>query len=158
MKLKAFAAVSLLAFTAGSQSVLAASAVGSISQRVIRALSIYRESDLDFGTATNGDPAKVVPPSVRDTPANASFIVTGEPSASYAIVLPSDGDVTLTTGDAASLDRRIAVTSFRSYPENTGVLGPLGRQSLYVGATRAPIRDTQASGMYHGVFTVTVVY
>ena len=60
-KSSAFGAIAaLLALVAltGARPARAATAGASITQRVVRAISVARVSDLDFGTASSGDPAK----------------------------------------------------------------------------------------------------
>lgn len=142
----------------GANHASAASSVGSISQRVIRALSIQRVSDLDFGSAAPGDGPKTVSPGTSENQENASFLVRGEPSQCYQVILPSDGTIALTHEDGDASRGRIAINAFRSYPDSTGTLDGIGRQLLYVGATRSAISETLRSGLYTGVFTVAVVY
>ena len=82
----------------------------------------------------------------------ASFSVTGDPSATYAITLPANGVVALTSGANS-----MAVDNFTSSPAATGQLGGGGSQTLMVGATLS-VAGNQASGSYSGSFTLTVNY
>jgi len=82
----------------------------------------------------------------------ASFSVTGDPAATYAITLPGNGTVALTSGA-----NTMAVNSFTSSPASTGQLGAGGSQTLSVGATLS-VGNNQASGTYSGSFAVTVEY
>jgi hypothetical protein len=82
----------------------------------------------------------------------ASFSVTGDPSATYAITLPANGAVALTSGA-----NTMAVNAFTSSPASTGQLGAGGSQTLGVGATLS-VGNNQAAGSYSGSFVVTVEY
>lgn len=82
----------------------------------------------------------------------ASFNVSGNASASYAITLPGNGVVSLTSGAHS-----MAVSAFTSSPVLNGLLNGGGTQSLAVGAT-LNVGSGQASGSYAGTFDVTVEY
>ncbi len=84
--------------------------------------------------------------------AAAQFSVTGDPNLTYAITLPGDGAVSLTSGANS-----MAVTTFTSSPSPTGTLGAGGTQTLLVGATLS-VGSNQATGNYSGAFDVTVNY
>jgi len=84
--------------------------------------------------------------------AAASYTVGGTNSATYAITLPSNGVVTLTSGPNS-----MAVNNFSSNPVGTGVIGGGGTQTLTVGATLS-VGGNQATGSYGGSFNVTVEY
>lgn len=144
-------------FANSSAVVQAASDTANAIQTVIAAIAIAQVSDLDFGTAPQGDAAKTVAPGTAEDAENASFAVTGEPSTSYTITLPADSTVVMTTG-AGGANETIAVDSFTSFPVTTGTLDGSGAQSLFVGATRAALGASQVAGSYTGAFTVTVVY
>jgi hypothetical protein len=89
--------------------------------------------------------------------AGASFSIGGAPNAAFSITIPS-GTITMTTGGGATLDQQISVSNFTSSPSGSGTLNAAGAATVNVGATRAAIRGTQASGTYTGTFTVTVAY
>lgn len=84
--------------------------------------------------------------------AAAQFIVSGDANVSYAISLPGNGVVVLT-----SSANSMAVNNFTSSPSSTGTLGAGGSQTLSVGATLS-VGSNQASGSYSGTFDVTVNY
>lgn len=130
-----------------------ASATATARQVVITALSITNTSDLDFGTAPQGDPAKTVAPS--DATA-ASFNVAGQSNYAYTITLPSTAQMTTAGGGTA--DKTINVSTFTSNPSSSGTLDAAGNQVLKVGATRDALLATQQPGSYTGTFTVTVIY
>ena len=82
----------------------------------------------------------------------ASFNVTGDPNATYAITLPANDVVSLTSGA-----NTMAVNNFTSNPASGGQLSIGGSQTLTVGATLS-VGSNQASGSYSGSFSVTVNY
>lgn len=84
--------------------------------------------------------------------AAASFGVSGNANATYAITLPANGVVSLTSGPNS-----MAVNNFTSNPAPTGLLSVGGSQTLMVGATLS-VGSNQAIGSYSGSFNVTVVY
>lgn len=81
-----------------------------------------------------------------------SFSVTGDPSLTYAITLPANGVVVLTSGA-----NTMAVDNFTSNPVLTGQLSIGGAQTLTVGATLS-VGSNQPSGSYSGSYAVTVNY
>jgi hypothetical protein len=136
-----------------AQTVSAVSTTGTARQVVTAAIAIANVSDLDFGTAAQGSAAKVVAPGAAENAENGSFNVTGTPSQTYTITLPST--VNLSNGG-----NTIAVNTFVSFPAAgaNGSLSATGSQLLLVGATRAAIPANQATGNYTGTYTVDVVY
>jgi hypothetical protein len=126
-------------------------------QVVVASLAIAKVSDLDFGSAPQGDPSKAVAPGTAEASDNASFNITGAPSTAYTITLPSDGTVIMQTA-GGGVNKDIAVNSFSSFPSATGLLDGGGSQLLLVGATRASLGAAQVTGSYTGSFTVTVAY
>lgn len=82
----------------------------------------------------------------------AQYVVSGDPNLTYAISLPADGTVALTSGA-----NTMPVNSFTSSPGLTGTLGGGGTQALAVGATLS-VGSAQAGGTYSGSFDVTVIY
>ncbi len=135
----------------------AASATADAKQVVTAAISITKASDLDFGTAAQGDVAKTVAPGVAEDASNASFTVAGTPNSAYTITLPANGAVTLQTG-LGGANETITVSNFASFPATTGTIGAGGNQLLLVGAQRAALGAAQVVGNYTATFTVTVVY
>jgi len=142
----------------------AASDTGTATATVMTPISISADTALDFGAfapstggtvtiATDGARSSSgVVPSSTDTGNNGVFTVTGQASATYAITLPSDGTVTITSG-ANSMD----VDTFTSNPSGTGTLSGGGSQTLNVGATLT-VGSGQAAGSYSGTFDVSVEY
>jgi uncharacterized protein DUF4402 len=84
-------------------------------------------------------------------PAPSSFAVTGAPSNTYAITLPTS--ITLTAAAGAPM----VVDTFVSVPAVTGALDVTGAQTLLVGAT-IHVGVSQAANPYSGTFNVTVAY
>lgn len=138
----------------------AASDTAQAIQVVQAAIGIAQVSDLDFGTAVQGDAAKTVAPGAAENAENASFQVTGEPGLAYTITLPANGSVIMITGAGVAANEQIAVNNFVSNPAAgaNGLLSAGGTQSLFVGATRAALLATQVTGAYSDTFTVDVVY
>lgn len=120
-----------------------------------RPITISAISNLNFSTAVQGDGILVVPPGTRENRANASFFVRGAPNVTYTIILPTSAKLAVRKGP---IKDTIMLTAFTSFPSNVGLLNLLGFQFLYVGATRAAIRNNQLTGSYSGSFSVTVVY
>jgi len=116
-------------------------------------IAITQVSDLNFGTAFTGDPQKRVNPGNSENAENASFLVTGDPGFTFNITRPGRIWIThSTSGD------RIRVRRFRSRPRNRGRIRNNGQRLVFVGATRNAIPTNISSGLYSGVFTLTVVY
>jgi len=157
-------AVVILGFSANSFGQLSASADASAS--IVTPLKIVKATDLVFGklapSGTIGSVA-VTTAGIRSTPTGsiqligtvtpqaASFTVTGETGLVYAITLPDDGTVSLTSGLNS-----MAVTGFTSDPDGSATL-VAGNNTISVGATIA-VSATQESGDYTGSFDVSVVY
>ena len=144
--------------TAGLMSVDVTKAASDTAQAlavVTAAISIAQVSDLDFGSAAQGDGASTVAPA-----SGAEFTVTGQASTAYTITLPADSTVQMITGGGATADEQIDVDSFVSVPAAgaNGLLSGAGSQTLNVGATRAALGASQTAGSYAATFTVDVVY
>jgi hypothetical protein len=86
------------------------------------------------------------------TGAAAQFSVTGDPSRTYAISLPANGAVLMTSGASS-----MAVNNFTGSPALNGQLSVGGTQSVSVGATLS-VGSHQPRGSYSGTFDVTVNY
>jgi len=115
-------------------------------------ITITQVSNLNFGTALWGDPAKTIPPGNRENAENASFLVRGDARRTFIISLPSQ--IWL---NHISRSDRIEVNSFDSRPNNTKI-GKNGEVLILVGARRELIPSTISPGSYSGAFTVTVIY
>ncbi|MGZ3770432.1 MAG: DUF4402 domain-containing protein [Bdellovibrio sp.] len=157
LNLKSALAVSAAVSLVAANISFAASTTGNALQQVIAAIAITNTSDLDFGSAPQGDAQKLVAPGSAENAENGSFAVTGQANTAYTITLPADGTVVMTTAGGGA-NQTIAVNSFTSFPSGTGLLNATGNQSLFVGATRAALGSSQAPGSYTATYTVTVVY
>ena len=124
---------------------------GFAEAEVLSALSIHRESDLDFGLGLVGDPAKTVSPAE-----GARFEVRGEPEHTFEVLLPHR--IALTRQGPGLGHKTLSVARFTSWPAWTGQLDKGGSRTLLVGAQRERIRPQQPAGDYLGSFTVTVAY
>lgn len=135
----------------------AASATAQALATVTAAINIAQVSDLDFGSAVQGDALSTVAPA--DATA-AEFTVSGQPSTAYTITLPADGTIEMITGAGSTADEKIAVDSFTSTPAAgaNGALDGTGSETLKVGASRAALSATQVAGAYAATFSVDVVY
>ena len=89
------------------------------------------------------------------TVGRATFNVTGSGVLTYAITLPTNGTVNITTGTATAPET-MAVSTFTSDPSGTGTL-TAGAQTLGVGATITTVAS-QVAGAYTGTFNVSVEY
>lgn len=157
--MKKITKIILLTSLVSSKVVLAASGVAQSLQTVEKAISIVQQSDLNFGTAVQGDAALTVAPDTVENSSNASFLVSGEANKSYNITLPVDGDVVMVTNETTADRERIPVNNFQSYPAaGSTVLDSSGEQTVFVGATRNAILFNQDTSSYVADFTVTVVY
>lgn len=83
----------------------------------------------------------------------AAFRVTGDGSATYAIMLPVRPE-TVAHDDGAD---GMSATVFSSLPDDTGLLDAGGAQTIYVGGT-LDVAKCQRPGVYAGTFDVTVAY
>ncbi|WP_374029436.1 DUF4402 domain-containing protein [Bdellovibrio bacteriovorus] len=139
----------------GGYTAQAAQGTAKAKMKVVTALAVSQVSDLLFSDAAAGAPEEVVAADSSETAQNASFKITGEPSRPLTVTLPADGTVTMITG-SGSPDESISVNSFTSNFV-TG-LDTSGQADLFVGATRAQLSGTQASGDYEADFVVDVAY
>lgn len=158
--------VVILAF--GANAFGQASATNTAGAVIIAPITITSDINMHFGTIARGTAASTIlltPGGARSVatgnatlsalaPAHAaaSFTVSGVPTATYAITLPTNGTVTL-TGPGAPM----GVDDFTSNPATTGAIGAGGTQTLTVGATLS-VAVGQVAGAYSGTFQVTVNY
>ncbi len=82
----------------------------------------------------------------------ASFNLQGTASTAYIVTLPSNSQVTLTSGANS-----MTVTSFTISPALSGAFSAGGTATIAVGAT-LNIGANQPQGEYNGNFTITVDY
>jgi hypothetical protein len=143
----------IILLTWKSNYLFAASTTASALATVIQAIAIVKTADLNFGTASVGDVAKVILPADASA---AVFNITGQPNTAFTIQLPATA-VTMTTGIGGA-NRTISVSTFTSTPATTSTLSATGTATLRVGATRAALPATQIAGAYTATFTVSVIY
>jgi hypothetical protein len=145
-----------------------ASATANATADIVSNLTIANVTGLQFGKIVSGATAGTVTVSPTGTrtssggvspvngatpaPSAASFTVTGEAGASYAITLPTSA-ITLGNGAGGTM----TVDGFTSNPDGTGTLAADGHQVLDVGAT-LHVGASQAAGTYSGTFSVAVAY
>jgi Domain of unknown function (DUF4402) len=148
-------------------------ATANATATVIQPIAISTTSGLVFGNLAVGATGGTVAIGVNDavtiagashtitqpagnngSPLAAVFAVTGAANFTYAITLPANSTVTISSGGNS-----MAVNDFVSNPAATGsgTLSGAGAQTLKVGATLT-VGNNQAAGSYTGTFDVTVAY
>jgi hypothetical protein len=159
-------AIVVLGFAASSFAQVSATATATGT--IVSPIAITKAQDLNFGNvAVSATPGTVVLapdasrsitggvtlPAVSGTVTAAHFDVTGTPSYTYAITLPS------TSTTVSSGTDNMVVDNFTSFPATTGTLDALGVQTVNVGAT-LNVDASQAPGTYTSAvpFEVTVNY
>ncbi|MEO8431432.1 MAG: DUF4402 domain-containing protein [Acidobacteriota bacterium] len=154
----------LLAGGTGEAAQSSRTVTANTGARIITAISITKLVDLEFKDIVPGAAAGTVvmsPAGVRTSTGGAtlgtgvgsspaSFRVSGQPSARFAIVLPNS--VAVSNGV-----QTMTVNTFRRAPGGAGNLGAGGAQTISVGAT-CRVAANQAGGTYTGNFNVTVTY
>lgn len=137
----------------------AASTTANVTSYIVRAINIEKVSDLNFGIGVPGDSSKVVNPGTSENDENASFKISGEPGALFNINLPAANGIVINNGAGGSVQSEIKITNFKTNVDNSfPKFNELGQFKLFVGATRAAIRQDQIPGPYVGFFPVVVVY
>lgn len=145
----------------------ATEATASATAEVMNPIAISKAADLRFGkfAALTGGSVVIAADGTRSATGAvvlsltnaggaASFNVTGDNSATYAITLPSSA-VTIT--HAINILATMSVGTFTSNPSGTGTLSASGAQTVGVGGTLS-VASGQTSGSYSGTFTVGVEY
>jgi len=140
-------------------------ATASASARIVTPLEITKNVDLAFGNIAAGPSAGTVTIATDGTRLGnggvtliaagnvnsaAQFAITGYPSATFAITLPS----TINISNGSS---QMAVDGFVSDLGNTSTLDLNGQAGMNVGAT-LNVNAAQEPGLYTGSFDVTVAY
>jgi uncharacterized protein DUF4402 len=142
----------------------AASATANVSASIVPAISISKDTDMNFADVVAGGSTGTVVLSAAGArsvtggatlgnsagASAASFTVSGDPSATYSITLPSSATI-------SSGGNNMTVNTFTSNPSGTGTIGGGGTQSLTVGAT-LQVGANQVQATYAGTFDVTVAY
>lgn len=150
----------LLMLTLSTQAQAATSTAQAL-QVIESQIAIATISNLDFGTATQGDTGKTINPGTSEDSENASFLVTGEPNKTFSILLPANDEVKMYLGgNAGATDPNeiISVDDFLDSENGAATLDNNGEFTFFVGASRSDILATQTRGSYSGNFDVTVVY
>jgi len=150
-------------------------ALTSVGAEIVKGITITETSPLQFGTMTipsapeevilttsnirlASSPANIELLAQSPVSQNASYTVAGSDGASYVIMLPPNGTVTITNG-AQHMD----IVDFISHPASTGADGTIGHldasgmDTFKVGATLKLVND-QAFGTYTGTFSISVNY
>lgn len=139
-------------------------ATANTNARVITAISIVRIVNLNFGDIVPGAAAgtvRMTPAGVRTSTGGttlgngasatpASFQVSGQPNATFAIVLPASINV-------SNGVQTMVVNTWRGTPNSPANLQAAGTRTLAVGAT-CRVGANQAAGTYTANFNVTVSY
>jgi hypothetical protein len=164
--LQRFNQLLLLSLGVAMQSpVIAASDTATVTAKIISTISLVNQNGMVFGEISSSkSPGTVIlNPSgsrmstggagINSTVASvpATFDVSGDPNAVYAISLPISVVLTKTSGDTMVVD------DFNSLPAITGITDPGGEQLLFVGAT-LNVGVKQVFGSYTGNMIVTVEY
>ncbi|MEG9328440.1 DUF4402 domain-containing protein [Salinimicrobium catena] len=164
-------AAAFIGFSMNANAQSDASATGDSTAELIAGLTITKQNTLDFGrimttntagtvTVSNDGLSDGVTGGVAHTsdssPAPATFILTGEPNASYTVTLPANDVVFLTHSvDAIST---LAVNGFET-ASLTPSLDANGDGSISVGAVLSVGTTADSpSGVYNGTFDVSVYY
>jgi hypothetical protein len=144
------------------------SASATAAANIITPIQISKAADLYFGNIVAGtNPGTVtvshdgirtksggvtLPTATPGTITAAKFNISGLPSATYSITLP-----TSTTITKIGESEQMTIDNFTSNPSGTGTLAANGEQTLSVGATLT-VGANQPAGTYEGSFSVTVAY
>ena len=153
-----------MALTLCAGETIAATATSNVSASIVPAITITKNTDMDFAdvvaTASAGTVVLTTAGARSVTggatlgngtgTAAAAFTVAGDPASTYSITLPGSATIT-------SAPNTMTVNTFTSNPSGTGTLGAGGTQGLTVGATLV-VGASQAQGTYTGTFDVTVAY
>ena len=143
---------------------MAATATSNVSASIVPAITITKNTDMDFADVIATGSAGTVVLSTAGArsvtggatlgngtgAAAAAFTVSGDPASTYSISLPASATIT-------SAPNTMTVNTFTSSPSGTGTLSGGGTQALSVGAT-LQVGASQAQGTYTGTFDVTVAY
>jgi len=141
-------------------------ATASVSANVVVPIAIVKNVDMSFGNASvsvsSGGTVVLTPsgtrsaggsgitlPATAGTVAAARFTVSGAPTYTYAITLPSS--VIMNGPGSATM----TVNGFTSVPAASGTLNSGGIQTLSVGATLT-VAASQTPGMYTNATAVPV--
>ncbi len=146
--------------------IFSATATANATATIASPITIKNTSDLAFGTIVASESAGtvIIDPrgnrtgtggveliTINATPFGAaSFDVTGEKSATYAVTLPENDKVMISNGKDQMAINRFTASS------PTGTLRE-GRDTFTVGGS-LEVNANQPSGLYRGTFSVTAAY
>ena len=147
-----------------------ASVSGTATAQVIAALTATETAQLNFGRfspETQGGTILLTPDGVLTTQgtvvsgggahSSASFYITGEPNATFSIILPSTPAILTNTASSKTMQ----VTSWQSIPASGIGAGKLtgGSVTIQVGAA-LNVGDVNANpvGIYTGSYSITFSY
>lgn len=161
----------LFGFATISYAQSSATDAASAGARVLTAITLTKNVDLEFGNIVSGAGTVVIAPeagvtrtgtqaliavSTTDrTPTAAKFTVTGETGFKYSIAKP-EGTIEITKGDDKMTVGTWTLSSGHSAEHNV-ISTTATANEFYVGATLTATAG-QASGVYSGTFNVTVTY
>lgn len=143
----------------------AATGTATVGASLLGSLVSTTVLNLEFGELTAGPIAGTViitPNGIRNSTGGvnlsltgtsnpATFSLTGNPNATFAITLPAS----LVISDGGS--NNMVVDAFASLPDAVGQLSATGQQTLTVGGT-LNVPANQPMGNYSGVMNLTIVY
>jgi hypothetical protein len=169
-KLALLAAFALGLIGAGSGALAATTATASASATVIAPIAVSSTANLSFGKFAPGAGGSVTINTAGSrtvsgviasggTPTAATFDITGEPSATYAI------DTSATTANLNSGANTMALALISDFTgggatsgtQATGTLDGTGKQTLHVGGVLT-VSASQPNGSYSGTISVAVAY
>lgn len=157
-----------------------ATATTAASADLLIAMVLTEDSALNFGTSiltdalggtielpsnnttrVYGGSGGVVGSPVAPLPTNAAYSVTGSPSETYALVLPTTTAVNNAAGstDSFTMDLTLLKARFLNAGSDdiTSTLSTTGADSFTIGGTLT-VKAGQAAGQYTGSFLVSIDY
>lgn len=166
-KTNIFAAAAVFAMLAAAVEAEAADATASAAATITAPIAIAKTSDLEFGLIAPSASAGSVSVSATgtrtsdanvdllsgDTPAAASFAVSGTANQTFSLVVPASATLSA-TGGSGGADMTATLADDAGA---TPTLDGSGASTVNVGATLA-VGANQAADTYSGSFTVTVSY
>ena len=139
-----------------------ASGNATVSARIISALSIVKNKDLDFGKVAQGVGAVAI---ATTSPKAVKFTISGEPWEDIKITytapaklqaganqMPFTPDVKVDSTDVAAYSMAFALTSGSSFLHNED-----GKAFVFLGGN-INVAATQPRGSYTGTFAINVEY
>jgi len=170
---KLFMLFAVIALIAGLSTSVIAQTNSNAGAKIVQALVLTNSWPLHFGTMTIPTTAATVLVDAAGnrtlgsgtitllpqapTAQSSMFHVVGSIAATYAITLPADATVTITSGtDIMHIDGFVAKSASTSSTVG-GTLDASGFDDFTVGATLKLIIN-QPAGVYAGTFPVTVTY